>query len=260
MIYINNEEKVNNFKETDSYYVITDFDRTLTTKESQPSMGIVPKYLGGECLAERTKIFEFYRPLELDYTIETKEKQKIMKEWANKSFTLLSKYLTEYIIHKALENANIYFREGAKEFLIEMHSRNVPVIIMSSGVGNIVKAFLEKEECLFDNIKIVSNFFEFEYGKAHIDLNSIMATSNKEYKRIPENIRNQIEEKESVLLFGDLIEDIKMANKEKLSNTIKFGFLDANVEQNLETYKNNFDIVLTEDNNFNDVIKILNIK
>ena len=258
MIYINNNEKVNNL-EIKNFYVITDFDRTLTSKESQPSMGIVPKYLGGECLKERTKIFKHYRPLELDYTIKEKEKQNIMKEWANKSFTLLSKYLTQDIIGKALENANIHLRVGAKEFLQYMKNKNIPVIIMSSGVGNIVKAFLEKEGCLFDNVKIVSNFFEFKNGNAHIDLNSIMATSNKEYNKIPENIRNQLEEKETALLFGDLIEDIKMANKEKISNTITFGFLDANVEQNIEKFNKNFDIVLTDENNFNDVIKILNI-
>ena len=260
MIHINNKEKLDRFKNlADDFYVITDFDRTLTSKDSEPSMGIVPKYLGGECLKERTKIFEYYRPLELDYTIKEQEKQKIMKEWANKSFTLVSKYITEDIIDKALENANIHFRKGAKEFLIKMNNMNIPVIIMSSGVGNILKAFLEKEGCLFDNIEIVSNFFEFENGKVHIDLKNIMATLNKEYKRIPQTVRDEIDKKESALLFGDLIEDIKMANEEKLSNTITFGFLDANVEQNLETYKNNFDMVLTEDNNFNDVIKILNI-
>ena len=122
MIYINNEKKLNNFKEANSFYVITDFDRTLTTKDSEPSMGIVPKYLGGECLKERTKIFEHYRPLELDYTIKVEEKQKIMKEWANKSFTLLSKYLTQDVIYKALENANMYFRKGVKEFLTKMNT------------------------------------------------------------------------------------------------------------------------------------------
>jgi len=259
MVHINNNEKLGRLKELSDFYVITDFDRTLTTKESEPSMGIVPKYLGGKCLQERTKIFNYYRPLELDYTIEKKEKQKIMKEWANKSFSLLSKYLTQDVIYKALENANIHFRKGAKEFLGKMNNMNIPVIIMSSGVGNIVKAFLEKEECLFNNIKIVSNFFEFEKGKTHIDLNNIMATSNKEYIRIPEDIRNQIEEKQNTLLFGDLIEDIKMANEEKLSNTITFGFLDANVEENIEKFNKNFDVVLAGDENFNDIIKILNI-
>ena len=259
MIHINNDKKLNMLKNLSNYYVITDFDRTLTSKDSEPSMGIVPQFLGGECLKERTKIFEYYRPLELDYTIKEQEKQKIMKEWANKSFTLLSKYLTQDIIYKSLENANIHFRKGAKEFLTKMNNMNIPVIIMSSGVGNIVKAFLQKEGCLFNNIEIVSNFFEFQDGKAHIDLDNIMATLNKEYNKISEGVRNKIQNKEMALLFGDLIEDIKMANEEKLSKTITFGFLDANVEKNLETYKDNFDVVLTDDNNFNDVIKILNI-
>ena len=258
MIHINNNEKLDRLRNLTNYYVITDFDRTLTTRESEPSMGIVPKYLGGECLAERTKIFEHYRPLELDYTIEAKEKQKIMKEWANKSFTLLSKYLTQDIIHRALKDANIHLRVGAKEFLIEMKNKDIPVIIMSSGVGNIVKAFLEKEECLFNNIKIVSNFFEFQDGKAGIDLNNVMATSNKDYKKIPEDIRNNIEKKQNGLLFGDLIEDIKMANDEKLSNTITFGFLDANVEDNLEEFNKNFDIVLAGDENFDSIKQVLN--
>ena len=50
-----------------------------------------------------------------------------------------------------------------------------------------------------------------------------------------------------------------MANEEKLSNTVTFGFLDANVEDNLEEFNKKFDVVLTDDNNFNDIIKILNI-
>jgi len=259
MIHINNNEKLTRLKNlSDDFYVITDFDRTLTSKESEPSMGIVPKYLGGKCLQERTKIFNHYRPLELDYTIKEQEKQKIMKEWANRSFTLLSKYLTQNIINKALENANIHFRKGAKEFLIKMNDMNIPVIIMSSGVGNILKAFLEKEGCLFNNIEIVSNFFEFQDKKAYIDLDGIMATLNKEYKKIPINVRNKLEQKENALLFGDLIEDIKMANKEKLSNTITFGFLDANVEDNLEEFNKNFDVLLAGDEDFDSIKKVLN--
>lgn len=259
MIHINNNEKLGKLKNlSDDFYVITDFDRTLTTKESEPSMGIVAKYLGGEYLQERTKTFNYYRPLELDYTIEKNEKKEIMKEWANKSFSLLSKYLTEDVVNKALENVDIHLRVGAKDFLVKMNNMNIPVIIMSSGVGNIVKAFLEKEGCLFDNIKIISNFFEFENEKAHIDLSGIMATSNKEHKKIPENIRKLIEEKENALLFGDLIEDIKMANEEKLSNTITFGFLDANVEDNLEEFNNNFDVVLAGDEDFDSIKQVLN--
>lgn len=257
MIYINNKEKINNFIETDSYYVITDFDATLTTGKSSSSMGIIPQYLGGECLEQRKEIFNYYRPLELDYTIEAKKKQEIMKEWARKSFTLLSKYTTNEVVEKSLENPNMWLREGVKEFLKDMNNKNIPVIVMSSGMGNIVKAFLEKEDCMFANIKIVSNFFEFKDGKTYIDLDNIMATSNKEYKRIPEQIREVIETKNKALLFGDLIEDIKMVDKEKILDTLTIGFLDNNVEQNLEKYNNNFDIVLTEGETFESVRDLL---
>lgn len=258
MIYIINKEKYNKLKKINNYFVITDFDRTLTTAESEPTMGIIPQYLGGECLEKRTKIYEQYRPLELDYTIEQKEKQKIMKQWAKESFTLLSKYITQEKIEKALVSANLYLRNGVKAFLEEMNNKNIPVIIMSSGIGNIVKASLEKENCMFNNIEIVSNFFEFKTGKAFIDMNNIMATSNKEYNRIPLNIKNKLEEKEKALIFGDLIEDIKMINKEKIPSTLTFGFLDENVQKNLEKYKENFDIVLTENDDFNTVRDILN--
>ena len=259
MPYIINKEKINNFRELNNYFVITDFDRTLTTAESEPTMGVIPQYLGGECLEKRTKIYNHYRPLELDYTIEQIKKQEMMKQWADESFTLLTQYITEEGIEKALKNANLHLRLGAKEFLQEMNEKNIPVIVMSSGIGNIVKAFLEKENCLFNNVKIVSNFFEFKDGKTTIDMSKIMATSNKEYSRIPEDIRNELKEKENALLFGDLVEDIKMIDKEKLENTLTFGFLDANIEQNLERYKESFDVILTEGNDFKDVKNILNI-
>lgn len=257
MIYINNKEKVNNLKESTNFYIITDFDRTLTTKQSEPSMGIIPQYLGGECLKKRTEIFEHYRPLELDYNIPPNEKKEIMKEWAKKSFSLLSNYITEEMVYKALENANIHLRDGVKEFFIEMKNKSIPIIVMSSGVGNIVKEFLKKENCLFDNVEIVSNFFEFKDGKPYIDFDNIMAVSKKEYKKIPESIRNKIEEKDA-LLFGDLVEDIKMVDSEKMENTLTFGFLDENVEENIEKFNENFDVVLTGNEDFNSIKDVFN--
>lgn len=258
MQYIN-KEKLNEFKhlDNDDYFVITDFDHTLTTPKSETSIGLIPNYVGGEFLEKRTKIFEFYRPLELDYTINPEDKKKIMKEWATKSFELLGEYITQTNIKEAVKNANIYLRSGVKEFLKEMYNKNNPVIVMSSGLGNVVKEFLKKENCLFKNITIISNFFEFRNEKASINLNNIMATSNKEYIKIPEDVRKNIETKDKALLFGDLIEDIKMANKEMIPNILTFGFLDENIEENLEKYKEHFDVTLTDNSDFNIVKDIL---
>jgi len=257
MIYINNEKKLKRIKNEKDIFVITDFDRTLTTKESEPSMGIIPEYLGGKCLEERLKIFKHFRPIELDYTIDSKEKEKLMQNWARESFLLLSKYITKENIEESIINAKLHLREGAKNFLEELNNYNIPVIIMSSGIGNIVEAFLKKEDCLHSNY-IVSNFFEFN-DKPVIDFDNIMATSNKNYSRIPKKIRKIIENKDAGLLFGDLVEDIKMIDKKMINNTLTFGFLDENIENNLESFNKNFDIVLTEKGDFNDVKKLLNI-
>lgn len=259
MEYINNKEKLERFKNSKDFFVIIDFDRTLTTGASDASMGIIPKSLGGECLKERLKIYEYYRPLELDYTIEENEKKAIMKEWASKSFTLLSKYLTsEEIIENALKDANIHLRTGAKAFLEDMYNKNIPVVIMSAGVGNIIKRFLEKQEVLYDNITLVSNFFEFKDNGAYIDTEKIMAASNKDYSRVPEGIRKTLDKKENILLCGDIIEDINMIEKEKLHRTLTIGFLDYNVNTNLDIYNKKFDVVLAEEESFNKIREILN--
>lgn len=258
MIYIN-KEKLSGFKNLDynDFFVITDFDHTLTTPESETSVGLIPNFLGGELFEKRTKLFNHYRPLELDYTIKDEDKKKLMREWAQKSFELLKEYIIEDNVKQAVQNATIYLRNGVKEFLEDMYSKNVPVIVMSSGVGNVVQKFLEKENCLFSNMTIVSNFFDFKEEKTNIDLDNIMATSNKDYIRIPENIRKHIASKSKALLFGDLIEDIKMMDKERLKHTLTFGFLDIQIEENLKRYQENFDVVFTEKGDYNYVKDIL---
>ncbi len=180
-----------------------------------------------------------------------------MREWAKASFKLLSKYVTEDVVNRSLVDANLHLRKGAKEFLKELNNKEIPIVVMSSGIGNIVEGFLKNENCIYDNTYIVSNFFEFETGKTKIDLENLMSTTNKEYIRIPQEIRNNLNNKKVGMLFGDLVEDLKMISKEKLETTLTFGFLDENIEKNLEKFNNNFDIVLTENSDFEDVMEVL---
>lgn len=258
MIYINNKEKLEQFKNVKDFYVIIDFDRTLTTYESDASMGIIPKFLGGEYLKERIKIHDYYRPLELDYTLSPEERSKIMKEWAATSFTLLSKYLaSEETIENSLQDSNIHLRLGAKEFLSDMHEKAVPVVIMSAGMGNLIKTFLEKQGVLYDNIILISNFFEFRDNKAYIDTNNLIASSNKNYLKIPKEIRNELDKKENIILCGDIVEDIRMVEENKKDKTLTIGFLDYNIESNLEIYNKNFDMVLTDNTSFETIMEFL---
>lgn len=51
-----------------------------------------------------------------------------------------------------------------------------------------------------------------------------------------------------------------MCCKEKLKDSVTVGFLDKDIEKNLETYKENSDIVLTENASFNNVLDIVKIE
>lgn len=258
MKYINNYDKIEKLKNVKDYSVIIDFDHTLTTGNSNTSYGIIPSYLGGEVQEEREKIFNHYRPIELDYTISCQEKETLMKQWAQSSFTLLSKHTTKDIVNKAVENANLTLRPGTKEWFERMHKENIPVIVMSAGIGNIIECFLEKQGVLYSNVIIFSNFFTFSKdGKAYIDIENVIPTANKDYKLLPENIKQIIEKSRKVLLFGDIIEDIQMINKEQRDKTITIGFLDHNISENLTTYLANYDVVLTDKEGFFNVQEIL---
>lgn len=253
MIYINNKEKIEKLKGITDFALITDFDWTLTTGTSQTSMGIVPDYIGGELLKKRKEIFEYYHLFELDYKMPKDEKLALMREWAQKSFSVLSQYVTEETVINATKNAKTHLRSGVKELFKELYEKNIPIVVMSAGVGNVIKLFLENEGVLYDNVSIVANFFEFKNNKTYLDLDNIICTSNKNYLNIPENTRKQLEHKSKILLFGDIVEDLKMINNEQLNKSITFGFLDKNIENNLNKYNEEFDVVLADNENFNKI-------
>ena len=43
-----------------------------------------------------------------------------------------------------------------------MKEKNVPVIIVSAGIKNVIEEFLITEKCYFDNIYILSNLIKFK--------------------------------------------------------------------------------------------------
>ena len=53
------------------------------------------------------------------------------------------------------------------------------------------------------------------------------------------------------------MDDITMMGEYPESKSLKIGFLNKNITENLEVYKKNFDIVLTEANNFYDIEKYI---
>lgn len=195
-------------------------------------------------------LYNIYRPIEIDYTISFDEKNKAMEKWYKSVMNLYLEYgITDEKIKESVQSSNVEFRQGAKELLKDMYENNVPVIILSAGIGNVIEEVLKLKECYFGNIKIISNFIKFdENGKMKELPKSIIHSLNKNLTgNISSRLENELQKRGNYLLVGDLIEDKKMVDKKDWDRTISIGFLDFKIEENLKVYRDNFDIVLTPD-------------
>ncbi len=114
--------------------------------------------------------------------------------------------------------------------------------------------------CFYNNIHVISNFIKFNNNEILPFKDKIIHTNNKCISSLPISFNNKIIDKKYILLFGDLIEDLKMVSKKDINKTLSFGFLEKDVKKNLELYKNSFDIVLTDNSSFDDIENILKPK
>ena len=261
MKYINTN-KINQLEiNKDNVCVVLDFDRTITSEESTDSWDASGRILGKEFKEEMQKYYEKYRPIELDYTMSEYNKERHMEDWYSECMNLYYIYkLTKEKMEKSIKESNLIFQKGAKEFIQKLIKLDIPTIILSAGIGNTIKQFLKENECLSENIYIISNFIKFDNkGNMKKFDDNIIHSMNKTMKgKLPSKFRKLVKERKYRILVGDIIEDIKMVEKKEWRNTLKIGFLN-NKEENLEKYKINFDIVLTkEDATFETIDK--NIK
>ena len=168
MIYINNKEKVNKLKEKmnkDNICVFLDYDKTITSSTSEDSWAVsANEKVMGEELANALNIcYEKYSPIEFDYNMDVKKREKYIIEWYDKCMELYYTYhLTKQKLKESIDNSKLILREGAKDFLFNLYKNNIPVIILSAGIGNVIEQFLKKEGCYYDNIYVISNFIRFD--------------------------------------------------------------------------------------------------
>ena len=245
-------------------YILTDFDGTITKDNSDSSWASIfknPK-VTKEFVDECLKLFNYYHKFEINESISLEEKMSIMDEWYRKNIETLAKFkITEEIINYAANNESVMaFRNGAIDFLKSMYDKNIPIIIISAGVGNIIEQFLIRYNCNYPNIYICSNFLEYENGIVKgVRNNNLIHPLNKNEVYLPQNIKSKIIDRNNILLLGNSILDINMVNADK--TVYKLGFLDEKIEERIDSFKENFDIVCTKNTSYDEIrskIKILN--
>ncbi len=186
-----------------------------------------------------------------------------MEEWWLTHFKIIIEAgLTKEEVRMAMASSSIQLREECSHFFDFLKSKDIPLVIMSSsGLGNEgIELCLKREGKLYNNIYVISNSFEWdENGNAISIKQPIIHSANKDetlIQNFPE-IFAAVKNRKNVLLLGDKVEDAAMVDGFEYKNLIKIGFLNENVQENLEHYKNAFDVVILNDGSMDFINKLL---
>jgi len=249
--------------------VLSDFDRTITyglDDTGEPAPSVISQlrsdisYLGQTYFNEAHRLFDLYHPIEINPNVSLKEKKEKMSEWWRKHFDLISKSrLTRNLIKRVVKERPLQFRDGSLEFLSFLNENAIPLVFMSAAPGDMLVEYLKQNHLLFSNIYILANRYNFDKkGKAINVQEPIIHSFNKTEVTLDNTpIYKKIEKRKNVLLLGDGVSDIGMVEGFDYDALIKIGFLNENVNEQLELFKKNFDVVLLNDPDMSYVNKLI---
>jgi 5'-nucleotidase len=128
----------------------------------------------------------------------------------------------------------MYFRDNVKLTLNMLNENNVPLLIFSAGIGDLINEVLEKYEVTFPNIKVVSNFMKFNNKGVICGFTEpIIHMFNKNRNILSgESLSYFVDlaHRVNALLLGDSLGDVQMdTGLENPGAILKIGFLNDNV-------------------------------
>eukprot|EP00095_Tigriopus_kingsejongensis_P011283 snap_masked-scaffold14_size734282-processed-gene-1.11 protein:Tk11283 transcript:snap_masked-scaffold14_size734282-processed-gene-1.11-mRNA-1 annotation:"cytosolic 5 -nucleotidase 3a-like isoform x7" len=237
--------------------VISDFDYTLTRahKDGQSvdgSWGAIEKtgIMPQAFTESANKLRKKYLPIEHDPKRTIAEKTPEIIEW----YTQANALLVEHKINvnkfpQALEESNIAFRDRTDLLVETLEEAQVPILILSAGLGNFVVAVLDNFGLNKSQVKVVSNMFDTDESGCITGLRGEMIhVFNKKESTIHDSdYFKDLQARNNVLLLGDSLGDLQMADGvANPDSVLKVGFLNG-IDKNEEQYKESYDIVLKDD-------------
>ena len=150
---------------------VIDFDHTLTKTKNERgesldcSWGVMENspLLSEEYTKECNAIRAHYLPIELDPKMSIEEKIPHMVAW----YTEANKALQKSGVHKKdfsdmVKASNVEFRDGSNDMLNFLLKAEIPVLVLSAGLGDLIVAILQNKGAYHPNLKVVSNFLAYD--------------------------------------------------------------------------------------------------
>lgn len=232
---------------TDNFYVLADFDNTITEKDSKSNIGAInkSKILEKDFYKEIQDVYDEYNTAILNAK-DYKDKNKVNSKKIKSFFEIYKKYnLTYKIIEEVMNNSNIKIRKEMIDFFKYLNSYKIPIIIISAGMCKCIEILLKNNKVYYDNITIIANDVEFnENGEITNIPDKIINPVNKDKIVFSKKTIKKIEDRDYILLLGDVVGDIKMIGSADRKKVLSIAF--DNNKGNVEDLEKNFDIISSD--------------
>ena len=289
------KEVHNSKKNINEILYITDFDYTITRKfnyttgerfHNTYSIYNQDAFGGDQTsfLAEDKRLYDLYGKYEDDTSIDYETRKNKSFEWyklslINMSNEKINKEAFKKMVELSFEN--IKFRNEFKTLLEMLIKENIPIIIISGGIKEIIIETLrtlniDGFESYLDNKRliIIANSLLDENDKIknwNERENDIIYPFNKNII-IKKDLEKYFTGFKNIIIVGDLISDYKSIDEieiNKEENVIGFGFLEYNPKKlkhdfnykndsMFKEYSNVFDAVFVNDQGYQYIIDVIN--
>uniref|UniRef100_A0A7S2RNM4 5'-nucleotidase n=1 Tax=Mucochytrium quahogii TaxID=96639 RepID=A0A7S2RNM4_9STRA len=264
--------------------VVIDFDYTMTTFWDEngnrghschavlEDCGLLPDSYHAVAQALQKKYF----PLEISNEITHEEKYKYMVEWVEQAEeALIDSGLRKEHIPIAVKKANLRLRDGVPDFLKRLEKANIPVLIFSAGIADILEEYLRQQKLLLGNVTVVSNHMVFDDDGVLVGFEAKMQgrepfhVFNKKYEYVSQDRKDYLKSvwgddgRLNVLLLGDSQGDVHMSDgmipnhRQDDHRELRIGFLNHHIKDRLSVYKSKYSALILNDGDFSFVNAIL---
>ncbi|CAI2348320.1 unnamed protein product [Caenorhabditis sp. 36 PRJEB53466] len=256
--------------------VISDFDYTLSRFENEEGERLSTTHgvfddnvmrLNPELGQKFIDLKKKYYPIEFCPKMTQEEKIPHMEKWWGTSHGLIiNERFSKTTIEDFVRQSRIVFKDGAEDFIQSLDGHNVPLVIFSAGIGNIIEYFLQQKlGAIPRNTHFISNMILFdEDDKACAFSEPLIHTFCKNSSVIQKETSffHEIAGRVNVILLGDSMGDIHMdVGVERDGPTLKVGYYNGSLDDTaaMQHYEEVYDIVLVHDATLNVAQKIVDI-
>jgi 5'-nucleotidase len=252
--------------------VISDFDRTITPDKREgkcinSAYMMVGNYqkLSENYREKIASVRNYYLPIEMDPHMTREEKTPKMIEWWHKANQLLvDEHPHMSMLPDMVEHAYVMWREQFSEILRLLEEHGVPLLVFSAGIADLIEqVFKHLEKKSFQNVHVIGNRLVADADGLVVGVEEpVIHVYNKNEASLFHHEHNpwvkNIKHRRNVILMGDSLGDIDMAEGVKHPNVIlKIGFVNDKVEERLEAYRKVFDVLILHDGSFQFVLDLL---